>query len=176
MKPYVTFIDNTILEGATPWQKLPEGWTRAPSLVETPLAPIPKEVKDTWVEKLGVPPISWEADELDAAEKSTDELAFLMATAEEPTDEPAILTATVWEPAEEPDTLPIQWEVGEKRKVPSSNYPGWTEVLHPTQPATPAGWTPPTLGELRWHHHSQSLGGRMAQCQWDEECRMATEG
>ena len=63
----------------------------------------------------------------------------------------------------------MQQEVAEERKVPSSNFPCWTEVIHPTQPVTPAGWTPPTLGELRWHCHSWSLGGRRAWHQQAEE-------
>ena len=70
MKPYMTFMDDAILEGATPQQELPEGWTRAPSPVEAPLAAIPKELKDTQVGELGVPPILWEAEE------PTGELAF----------------------------------------------------------------------------------------------------
>ena len=83
MKPYVTFTDGAILEGITPQQELLEGWTRESSQVETPLAPIPKEVKDTPAEELGVPPISQEADEPDTAEEPTDELAVSMATVRE---------------------------------------------------------------------------------------------
>ena len=49
------------------------------------------------------------------------------------------------------------------------------EVI-PTWPVTSAGWTPLTLGELRWHHHSQSSGGRNAWHWQAEECRVATEG
>ena len=163
MKPYVTFTDDAILEGAAPQQELSERQIRAASLVAALLAPIPKELKDTWVEDLGVPPISWEADEPDA-------------TVEEPTDELATPTATVGEPAEEPDTPPMQWEVGERRKVPGSNYPSWMEAIHPTQPATPAGWTLPTLGKLRQCHCSWSLRRRKAWHWWAEECKMATEG
>ena len=71
---------------------------------------------------------------------------------------------------------PMQQEVGERRKVPGSIYPGWTEVIHLTWLATPAGWTPLTLGELRQHHHSWSSGGRKAQHWQAEEHRMAVEG
>ena len=56
--------------------------------METLPAPIPKEVKDTQAEELGVPPISQEADEPDAAEEPTDELAILMATVGELAEEP----------------------------------------------------------------------------------------
>ena len=71
--------------GLIPQQDFPEGQTWESSPVKILPAPIPKELKE-----LGVPPISQEADELDAAE--------------EPTDELAILTATVRKPAKEPDT------------------------------------------------------------------------
>ena len=90
MKPYVTFMDDAVMEGATPWQELPEGQTRAPSLVKAPLSLTPNELKDTCAEELEVPPILREADEPDV-------------TVEEPTDELATLTAIVGEPAEEPD-------------------------------------------------------------------------
>ena len=101
----MTFTDDAILEGATPWQELPEGWTRAPSPVKAPPSLIPKEQKDSCAEELGVPPIFQEADEPDATvEEAMDELACSMTTVEESTDEPATSTATVGEPAEEPDT------------------------------------------------------------------------
>ena len=86
MKPYVTFIDDVILEGVTPQQELPEWWTRESSLEETLPAPIPKEAKDTQAEELGVCPISQEADEPDAAEEP-DRPPMQQ---EESTDEPAI--------------------------------------------------------------------------------------
>ena len=47
MKPYMTFMDDAILEGVTPQQELLEGMTRESIPEETPPAPIPKEVKDT---------------------------------------------------------------------------------------------------------------------------------
>ena len=162
MKPYMTLIDDTILEGVTPQQELQEGQTRESGPVETLTTPIPKDVKDTQAEESGVPPISQKANELDAAE--------------EPTDELTILTATMGELAEEPDPPPMQWEVGKEGRGPSSNFPGWTEVIHPAQLVTPARWAPLTLGELKWHCHSQSSGGRRAQHQWAEEYRMVAEG
>ena len=88
MKPYVTFMDDAVLEGVTPQQELPEGQTRESSPEETLPASIPKEVKDTQVEEMGDPPISQEAEELDTAEKPTDELAVSMATVGEPAEEP----------------------------------------------------------------------------------------
>ena len=94
MIPYVAFRDDAILEGETSQEELLEGWIRVPSWVETPPAPITEELKDTWVQESGVPPIPWEAGD------PTEELA----TAEEPTDELAISTGTVGELAEEPDT------------------------------------------------------------------------
>ena len=39
MEPYVTFSDDAILEGATPQERSPEGWTWAPIPVETQSAP-----------------------------------------------------------------------------------------------------------------------------------------
>ena len=158
----MTFMDNAILEGVTPQQELPEGQTRESSQVETLLAPIPNEVKDTQVEELGVPPISQEADELDAAE--------------EPTYKPGHADGHCGGASRGARYPPMQQEVGEQRKVPSSNFPGWTEIIHPTWLVAPARWTPWNLGELRWHHHSQSLGGRRAQCWQAEECIMAEEG
>ena len=122
MKPYVTFMDDAILEGATPQQELPEGWTRAPSPVETPLAPIPEELKDTQVEKLGGLPISQESNEPDVAK--------------EPTDEPAVSMATVGELAEEPDTLLCsgRWEKRGRFQVATSLAGQRYYILH--------GWWP----------------------------------
>ena len=105
MKPYVTFMDDVILEGATPQQELPEGQMRAPGPVEAPPSLTPKELKDTHAEELGVPPILQEASGLDATvEEPMDGLACSMATVEELTDGLATLTATVGELAEQPDT------------------------------------------------------------------------
>ena len=97
MKAYMTFTDDAVLEGATPHQELPEGQTRAHSPVETPLAPIPKELKDTQVKESGVPLIPEEANEPDAAEESMDELAISMATVGEPAEEPDPLHSRKWE-------------------------------------------------------------------------------
>ena len=99
MKPFVAFTDDTILEGATP-QELQEEWTRAPSLVETPPAPITEGLKDTQVWELGIPPIPW------ATEEPTDE----PAPTEEATVKLAILMGTVEELAKEPDTPYAVWE------------------------------------------------------------------
>ena len=52
------------------------------------MAPIPEEVRDTQAEELGVPLISKEANELDAAEEPTDGLVILMATVGDPAEEP----------------------------------------------------------------------------------------
>ena len=108
MKPYMTFTDDTILEGVTPQQELPEGWTRESRPEETLPAPIPEEVKDSKAEESGVPPISQEANELDAAEEPTDELAVSMAN--------------VGELAEEPDTPPCsrRWEKRGRFQVATS--------------------------------------------------------
>ena len=76
----------------------------------------------------------------------------------------AISTATVREPAEEPDIPLMQCKKGEKREDPCRNFPGWIQVLHLVWPVTPAGQTPLTLGELRWHQCSGwCLGGKRAQ-------------
>ena len=121
MRPYVAFTDEAILEGAASQKKLQEGWTWAPSPVETPVAPITEELEGTQAQESEVPPIPQEAEE------PTEELALTKepteepdpakepneepAPAEEPTEEPvttkeppvelAILMATVREPAEE---------------------------------------------------------------------------
>ena len=76
-------------------------------------------------------------EELAPAEASMEE----EAPTEEPDEEPATLMATVSGLAEEPDILPVWHEEKEKGEVPHSNFPGWTEVLHPTWSVIPAGQT-----------------------------------
>ena len=77
--------------------------------------------------------------------------------------------------AEEPYISPVWCKEREKGEVPWSICPGWMEVLHPIQPVTPTGWTPLTLGELRWWCHSQSVGRRRAWQWWAEECKWAMQ-
>ena len=69
-------------------------------------------------------------------------------------EEPAALTATVSGPAEEPNIRPAWHEEKRKGEALHSDFPGWTEVLHPAQSVTTAGQTPPTLGALRQRHCS----------------------
>ena len=68
-------------------------------------------------------------------------------------------------------TPPMQCKKTEKKEVPCSSFLGSMQVLHPTQPVTPAGLIPPTLGELRQHHHCHSSGGRRARCWQAKECK-----
>ena len=80
------------------------------------------------------------------------------------------------EPGKESDIPPVWHEKqGEREEVPHSDFPGWTEVLHPAHSATSAREIPPPPSELRWRCHSQSAGGRRAQCQKAEECRQAEQ-
>ena len=82
---------------------------------------------------------------------------------EEPDEELGIPTAMASGQTEEPDVLPVQPEEKENREIPNSSFPGWTEVLHPSQTMIPARQTPLILGELRQQCCSQSVGGRRAQ-------------
>ena len=120
--------------------------------------PTPQEIKEP-------------TKELTPAEVSTEDTA----PTEEPIEELATLMATVSQPAEEPDIPPVWHEEREKGEVPWSNFPGWIDVLHPTQPVIPSGWNPLTISELRWWCHSQSVGRRRAQHQWAEEHKWAMQ-
>ena len=93
---------------------------------------------------------------------------------EDPDEEPAASTATASWQTEEPDVPPVQPEEKEKGELPHNDFPGWTEVLHPSWTVIPTGQAPMTLGKLRLWCHSQSVGGRRAQHQRVEECRQAT--
>ena len=132
MKAYMTFTDDAILEGATPNRELPEGWTRACSLVETPLAPIPKELKGYPGRGVGSP-----------SHSTRSQWAGCYRGAYGWTEHSHCGGAS-W--GARP---PMQQKVGEKKEVPSSNFPGWMEVIHPTWPVTPVGQTPLTLGKFR---------------------------
>ena len=63
----------------------------------------------------------------------------------------------------------------EKEEVPHSGFPGWIEVLHPSQTMIPTRQAPLTLDKLRQWCHSQSVRGRRAQHQGAEECRQAMQ-
>ena len=93
-------------------------------------------------------------EELAPAEASMEEVAPM----EEPNKELATPMAMVSGSAEEPDIPPVWHKEKEKGEVPHSNFPGWMEVLHPTQSLIPTGQTPPTLCELRQRHCSWSVG------------------
>ena len=81
MEPYVTFTDDTILEGTVPQERSPEGLPLAPILVKTPSVPIPEQLEGTKTPDSRVP----------LAPQET----------EEPAEVPAVLAATVSDPAEE---------------------------------------------------------------------------
>ena len=48
-----------------------------------------------------------------------------------------------------PHTPPVPCEKKADEEGQQVQYPGMTEVLHPTQPVASIGQTPPTLGKLR---------------------------
>ena len=82
-----------------------------------------------------------------------------------------VMKASASEPAGELHIPPAWDEDKGKGEVTHSDYPGWTEVLHPAQLVTSTEEIPLPPSELRQRHHSQSAGGRRAQCQRAEECR-----
>ena len=73
--------------------------------------------------------------------------------------EPAAPLAAISGQVEEPNVTPEQQEEKGKGEAPHSSFPGWMEVLHPTQLVTSARQTPLTLHELRQRCHIQSVGG-----------------
>ena len=136
MEPYVTFYDDATLDGAVVQGRSPEDQT-SPTNVSTEEA-APKQEPN---------------EERDATEVTTKEVA----PAGEPIEGPTILATTISKSAEELVTPEVQHE--EKGEVLHSDFPSWMKVLHPPQPVTAARQTPPTHGESRWRHHSQSVGG-----------------
>ena len=60
-----------------------------------------------------------------------------------------------------PPNEPVSPDVGHE-------HPGWVEV-HLSHPVAFVGHVPMSLGDLRWHHQSQSSSQRKAQCCWREE-------
>ena len=138
MKPYVAFMDDAVLQGATPQEELLEGQTCTPSLVETLPVPNSKELKGAQAQESIAPPIPWEAEEPTeepaSMEEPTEELATVEepteepATAEEPPVEPSTSVANVRELAEEPDTPQCSSEVGEEREgSKSATSPAWMQ-------------------------------------------------
>ena len=153
MEPYAAFSDDAILEGAAPQERSLERQTQAtipmkiqPDPTEE-LAPaeVPTEEPAPAEEPTEqVAPAEVSAKETDPAEVSAKEAA----PTEEPTEEPTAPTTTISEPAEEPDIPHVWHEEKGKGEVPHSDFPDWTEVLHPAWLATSAGQTPSTLSEL----------------------------
>ena len=157
MEPYVAFSSDAIVEGAAPVQRSLEGqtWTTIP--MKTQLAPTKESAKE-------LAPAEVPTEELAPAEEPTEEVtptevsakeaypvkvsAKEAAPTEKPTEEPTTPMATVSKPAEEPDISSV-WCEEKGKGVPYSDFPGWTEVLHPTWSVTSAGQTPLTLSELR---------------------------
>ena len=76
MELYVAFSDNAILEGATPQERSPGGWTWAPILVETQAAP----TKDPTNEPA---PAEVFMEEVAPTEEPTEELAPAEVSMEE---------------------------------------------------------------------------------------------
>ena len=71
-------------EGGNTSGGLLEGWTWAPILVETLLAPITEELEGTQAQELRVPPIPWEAEEPTDEPAPKEEPTDKLATKEEP--------------------------------------------------------------------------------------------
>ena len=174
MKPYVTFSDDAILDGAALQERSLEGQTGVTIPRETKMAPTELSTEEKPSKELVPTEVSTE--EVAPTEDPNEETNPTVVTTKEaaPTGEPieglTILAATVSKPAEGPDIPPVQHEEKGKGEVPHSDFPAWTKVLHPSQLVTAAGQTPLTPGELRWRHHSQSVGGRRAWHQRAEEC------
>ena len=99
MEPYVTFTDDTILEGTAPWERPLEGLPLAPIPVDTPSAHISEGLEGTKVPDSGVPLTPQEM--------------------EEPTEVPATLMTTVSKPAEESGIPPLH----QKQNSPPKNKP-----------------------------------------------------
>ena len=151
-----------------------KGWPQAPIPVETPAAPIAKVLEDIQAPESEAPTlqeIEGPNEELTPAELSTEGAA----PTEEPTEELAAAMARVSRPAEEPGIPPVWHKGREKGEVPWSNFPGWTEVLHPTQLVIPTGWTPRALSGLRQQYSSQSVG-RRPQCWWAKGMQVGHAG
>ena len=88
-------------------------------------------------------------------EEPTEEVAPIeeptnkMDPMEELTEEPMAIEVPTSKPAGELDIPPAWCEDKGKGEVPHSDYPGWTEVQHPSQSVTSAGEIPPPPSELR---------------------------
>ena len=96
----------------------------------------------------------------------------LLASPNSPIEEAAAEeTAPIWGPLEElstPQTLCKE----QTMRVEASpiQFPGWREVLHLYRLITATGQAPLASCESRQRPHSQSSGGRKAQCGRAEEC------
>ena len=91
----------------------------------------------------------------------------------EPTKELTTPIATDTKPMGRCHTPHVQCKKKDEREGQQVHFPVWTKVLYPAQPVTCMGWTSPTLSKLRCWSHSQSAGGRRAQCWRAEGWRQA---
>ena len=147
MEPYVALSNNAILEGATPQERSLEGQTWATIPGKTQPAPIEdpaKELAPAEVPTEEAAPIEEPTEEVPPTEEPTKE----MASTEEPIGEPTAPKATISKPAGEPDLPPVQCKDKRKGEVPHSDFPSWTEVLHPTWSVTSTGEIPLPPGEF----------------------------
>ena len=64
------------------------------------------------------------------------------ASMKEPTEDLISPMAMACGLTEESDVPSVPSEEKEKGELPHSGFPGWTEVLHPSQTMTPAGQAP----------------------------------
>ena len=191
-----------VLEGAAPQEELLEGWTLAPIPVETPAAPITKELEGTQVQESGALPFHWETEE------PTEE----PATTKEPPDEPGpfwwspqksplknqplqrslLMNWPFWwllqrspllshcfdghcqEPAGEPD-IPLCSARREKKGKfhIATSLAGQRCYILPGEPC----WVEPSELLASWGGNAaaQSAGGRRAWHQWAEECKRAAQ-
>ena len=158
METYVAFSDDAILEGATPQEKSLEGWTQAPTPVETQEAPTEEPTEE-------LAPAEVSTEEATPTKEPTKESAPAVASMEEtapkeePNEEPATPMAMASGWTGEPEVPPVWPKEKEKGEVPHSSFPGWTEVLHPSQTVIPTRQAPLTLSKLRWQWCNWSVGG-----------------
>ena len=84
-------------------------------------------------------------------------------------DEPAALTTGPAGLADElaVPTAPLE-AANNVERAKDSEYTNWAEI-HPSHQAACVGHIPPTLGDLRWHHHACSSSQRRACCHPTEE-------
>ena len=142
MEPYVAFLDNAILEGATPWERSLEGQTQSTIPMMTQVAPTEEPTKEPAPAEVSTeePALTEEpTKELAPAEASMEEVAPM----EEPDEEPATLMAMVSGPAGGARYPPC---VGTRRKIRERcpvAFP-WLDGGAASCPVSDPHWTNPS--------------------------------